>query len=140
VVCPPACGSVASAETGEAAHTIPAADADVNLALKESSVFTRDEALAVWDDLVADKDAFLVAFGEVVFVRHRKILPRAGDVLGHEGENSFGYFVRARNHCYTKEMFEAYNRICQKHGCTYRIETEGDAAGIVFFKESPRRQ
>lgn len=29
-------------------------------------MFTREEALAVWDDLVADKDAFLARCGELV--------------------------------------------------------------------------
>ena len=100
-------------------------------------MFTKDEAVALWDDLAADKDAFLFAFGEVVFTRIRKAVPNAGFVLGDNGPESFGYFVRARNHCYTEEMFVAYNRLCQKHGCTYRIETEGPAAGIVFYKQRP---
>ncbi len=95
-------------------------------------MFTRDAALALWDDLVADKDAFLTSFGEVVFVRHRKILPGAGFVVGHNDEQSFGYFVRATNTCFTREMFNGYNRVCAKHECTYRIEGEL----IVFYKDS----
>ena len=99
-------------------------------------MFTRDEALAVWDDLVADKDAFLMAFGEVVFTRTRKVLVYCASV----DPDAFGYFVRARNHCYTKEMFDGYNRVCEKHGCKYRIEANGEHAGIVFYKERPRNE
>jgi len=99
-------------------------------------MFTRDAALALWDDLVADKDAFLTTFGEVVFVRHRMILPGAGFVLGHNNEDSFGYFVRAKNTCFTREMFDGYNRVCEKHNCTYRIEDEV----IVFYKDRRKEQ
>lgn len=97
-------------------------------------MFTREEALALWDDLVADRDAFLMAFGEIVLARTRKVLPHAGFVLG-DGPDSFGYFVRGANHCYTKEMFDGFNRVCEKHHCTYRIETKGDVSGITFFKD-----
>ncbi len=83
-------------------------------------MFTRDEALMVWDDLIADKDAFLTLFGEIVFSRQHKY-PFKGE---------YGYFIRAKNDCYTKEMFDGYNRICEKHNCTYRI----DNVVIIFYK------
>lgn len=94
-------------------------------------MFTRDEALAVWDDLIADKDAFLLAFGEVVLTRMKK------HGYGIDPE-SFGYFVKAKNYCYTKEMFDGYNRVCEKHNCKYRIETDSGICGIVFYKERSR--
>jgi hypothetical protein len=95
-------------------------------------MFSRDEALALWDDLVADKDAFLLAFGEVVFTRMPKMIP-----LGSKPKE-FGYFVRARNYCFTKEMFMAYNRICEKHNCSYRVET--DAPEILFYRPGGARE
>lgn len=101
-------------------------------------MFTREEALALWDDLSADKDAFLFSFGELVLTRAKTAVPTAGFVAGTDkpgGYDNFGYFIRARNHCYTKEMFAAYDKVCAKHNCTYRIETEGNAFGITFFKE-----
>jgi hypothetical protein len=93
-------------------------------------MFTRDEALAVWDDLIADKDAFLMSFGEVVLTRGRNYPYAYGD-----DPESFGYFVKAKNHCYTKEMFDGYNRVCEKHKCQYRIETDQDKLGIIFYKD-----
>lgn len=95
-------------------------------------MFTKEEALALWDDLTADKDAFLVNFGEMVLTKGRKYpYPTTTD------KDSFGYFIRARNHRYTKEMLEAYNRICIKHNCTYRIDTTENDVGIFFFKDIP---
>lgn len=47
----------------------------------------------------------------------------------------FGYYVRARNWCFTPEMFDGYKRICEKHGCVYRIEPINDKeVEIIFFK------
>lgn len=91
-------------------------------------MFTREEALLVWDDLIAEKDAFLSGFGEVVFSRQKNISTYlSGD------PSDFGYFVRAYNHCFTKEMFAAYDKVCQKHNCTYRIENAPMV--IIFYKK-----
>lgn len=99
-------------------------------------MFTREEALALWDDLTADSDAFLCAFGEVVLLRQRE---RVGGHfhLGEDGK--FGYFIRAKNHCFTQEMFAGYNRVCEKHNCTYRIETRKKSMVLLFYKDDSRR-
>jgi hypothetical protein len=99
-------------------------------------MFTREEALALWDALLAENDAFLYAFGELVLTRANKAV-HAGFVAGTDkpgGFDNYGYFVRAKNHCYTKEMLAAFERVCNRHGCTYRIETD-ERAGITFYKE-----
>jgi hypothetical protein len=94
-------------------------------------MFTRDEALALWDDLTEDIDAFLTSFGEIVLIKHRNVLPHVGFILGDTNKDSFGYFIRAKNYCFTKEMLNGYNRACEKHKCTYRIEGET----ITFYKD-----
>lgn len=95
-------------------------------------MFTRAEALALWDDLVQDKDAFLYAFGELVFTRRRRWL--SGSRFAPNEHSEFGYFIRACNHVYTREMFESYGRICKKHQATYRIEKEESSVAIIFYK------
>jgi hypothetical protein len=106
-------------------------------------MFTRDEALALWDDLVLEEEAFLYTFGELVMSRTRKVggLP-ISMIPGAQPHNSdlFGYFIRARNHTYTKEMFEAYNRVCERHQATYRIQVDGPLAGIIFFKAMKKEE
>lgn len=99
-------------------------------------MFTREEALALWDDLTADKDAFLCSFGELVLLRQRQVV--AGHFcLGEDGK--FGYFIRAKNYCFTREMFAGYDRVCQKHDCTYRIESRKKGMILIFYKDSSRR-
>jgi hypothetical protein len=104
-------------------------------------VFTREEVLALWDDLNTDNDAYLYAHGEVTLTRHRTALgSHAVTAEGYRDDKSFGYFLRARNNVFTPEMLAAFNRICLKHGCTYRVEMEGDQyrpAGILFYKPVP---
>jgi hypothetical protein len=89
-------------------------------------MFTRDEALAVWDDLNNEKDSFLYAFGELVLSKN---------ITKYPSDNTFGYFIRARNFYYNREMFEAFNKVCEKHNCTYRFETDTKDPSIIFYKE-----
>jgi hypothetical protein len=98
-------------------------------------LFTREEALALWDDLIADKDAFLYAFGELVMCRTRRCLP-VYIIPKTEPEESdpFGYFIRAKNHLYIQEMFHGFDRVCKKHNATYRVETEKPHCEILFYK------
>ncbi len=94
-------------------------------------MFTRDEALALWDDLLAEKDAFLCRHGEMVLCRQRTGRP-------NEDSNEFGYFVRSVYHIYTPEMVEAYLKVSKAHNCSFRIETENNRTTLLFYKEPPK--
>lgn len=89
-------------------------------------MLTRDEALSLWDDLVSEKDCFMFARGEVVVTKYDGGYNRSGSL------HQYGFFIRARNSFYTKDMMEAYNRVCERHNCTYIINT--DKPEIIFFK------
>jgi hypothetical protein len=100
---------------------------------KGGNMFTRDEALALWDDLQTDKDSFLHAFGELVLTRTPNFLPRPTHDINDP--KNFGYFVHAKNGCFTVEMLNGYARVCAKHNCKYRIEIHGQNIGIIFYKD-----